>query len=113
LSIGPAGLIHSDPIFELALSDPLIKAYQRDLQHLKDQLVTHELGLKGPFQNLLDKAAKRRGWTLVPELSTYSVGLGLHCEHVRALRHVRGFRQGLTSGCPHHPTGKRIGQESY
>jgi hypothetical protein len=36
--------------------------------------VTHELGLRGPFQSLLDKAAKRRGWTLVPELSTYSGG---------------------------------------
>jgi predicted helicase len=36
--------------------------------------VVHELGLRGPFQNLLDKAAKRRGWTLVPELSTYSGG---------------------------------------
>ncbi|MGP8246611.1 MAG: type ISP restriction/modification enzyme [Bryobacteraceae bacterium] len=61
-------------MLELAPSDPIIKAYQKDLQHLKDQLVTHELGLKGPFQNLLDKAAKRRGWTLVPELSTYSGG---------------------------------------
>ncbi|MGA2137126.1 MAG: DNA helicase, partial [Bryobacteraceae bacterium] len=61
-------------MLELAPSDPIVKAYLRDLQHLKGQLVTHELGLKGPFQNLLDKAAKRRGWTLVPELSTYSGG---------------------------------------
>jgi O-acetyl-ADP-ribose deacetylase (regulator of RNase III) len=36
--------------------------------------VTHELGLRGPFQTLLDKTAKKRGWTLVPELSTYSGG---------------------------------------
>ena len=34
----------------------------------------HELGLKRPFQNLLDKAAKKRGWTLGPELATYSGG---------------------------------------
>jgi hypothetical protein len=61
-------------MLELAPNDPIVKAYVRDLQHLKDQLVIHELGLKGPFQNLLDKAAKRRGWTLVPELSTYSGG---------------------------------------
>src|SRR6266849_4234289 len=61
-------------MLELAPSDPIVKAYIRDLQYLKDQLVVHELGLKGPFQNLLDKAAKRRGWTLVPELSTYSGG---------------------------------------
>src|SRR5438067_2942488 len=61
-------------MLELAPTDPIVKAYLTDLKHLKGQLVVHELGLKGPFQNLLDKAAKKRGWTLVPELSTYSGG---------------------------------------
>src|ERR1700730_11910103 len=61
-------------MLELAPNDPIIKAYLQDLQHLKDQLVVHELGLKGPFQTLLDKAAKKRGWALVTELSTYSGG---------------------------------------
>jgi hypothetical protein len=61
-------------MLELSPTDPIVKAYLADLKHLKDQHVTHELGLKGPFQNLLDKAAKKRGWTLVPELSTYSGG---------------------------------------
>lgn len=61
-------------MLELSPSDPIIKAYLKDLQHLKSQQVTHELGLKGPFQTLLDKAAKKRGWTLVPELSTHSSG---------------------------------------
>jgi type I restriction-modification system DNA methylase subunit len=61
-------------MLELAANDPLIKTYLKDLQHLKSQSVTHELGLKGPFYNLLDKAARRRGWTLVQELSTYSGG---------------------------------------
>jgi predicted helicase len=61
-------------MLELAPGDPIIKAYLKDLQHLKDQQVVHELGLRGPFQNLLDKAAKKRGWTLVTELSTYSGG---------------------------------------
>src|ERR1017187_7691856 len=61
-------------MLELSPNDPLIKTYLKDLQHLKSPSVTHELGLKGPFQTLLDKAAKRRGWTLVPELSTYSGG---------------------------------------
>ena len=45
-------------MLELAPTDPLIKTYLKDLQHLKGQDVIHELGLKGPFQNLLDKAAK-------------------------------------------------------
>jgi hypothetical protein len=45
-------------MLELAADDPLIKAYLKDIQHLKDQFVVHELGLKAPFHNLLDKAAK-------------------------------------------------------
>src|ERR1700676_4583625 len=61
-------------MLELSPSDPIIKTYLKDLQPLKSQQVTHELGLKGPFQNLLDKAAKTRGWTLVAELSTHSGG---------------------------------------
>ena len=61
-------------MLELAPNDPIVRSYVKDLQHLRDQSVVHELGLRGPFQNLLDKAARRRGWTLVPELSTYSGG---------------------------------------
>ncbi len=61
-------------MLDLAPTDPLIKTYLKDLQHLKGQAVSHELGLRAPFQNLLDKAARKRGWTLVPELSTYSGG---------------------------------------
>ena len=61
-------------MLELTPADPIIRTYLKDLQHLKDHQVIHELGLKGPFQNLLDKAAKKRGWTLVPELSTHSGG---------------------------------------
>jgi hypothetical protein len=61
-------------MLDLAANDPLIKTYLHDLQRLKSQSVTHELGLRGPFQTLLDKAAKKRGWTLIPELSTYSGG---------------------------------------
>jgi predicted helicase len=58
----------------LTSTDSIIRTYQTDLRTLKNQQIAHELGLKGPFHNLLDKAAKRRGWTLVPELSTYSGG---------------------------------------
>src|SRR5437868_6007659 len=61
-------------MLDLSPNDPIIKTYLKDIQHLENQQVSHELGLKGPFQNLLDKAAKKRGWTLVPELSTYSGG---------------------------------------
>ena len=62
-------------MFELSASDPIIKTYLTDIHHLKgQQLVTHELGLRNRFHNLLDKAAKTRGWTLVPELSTHSGG---------------------------------------
>jgi predicted helicase len=61
-------------MLDLAASDPIIKTYLKDVDYLEAQHVTHELAVKGPFQTLLDKAAKRRGWTLVPELSTYSGG---------------------------------------
>ena len=62
-------------MFELSASDPIIKTYLTDIHYLKgQQLVTNELGLRNPFHNLLDKAAKRRGLTLVPELSTHSGG---------------------------------------
>src|ERR1022692_4514228 len=61
-------------MLELAPNDPIIKTYIKDLQHLKSQQISHELALKLPFQNLLDRAAKKRGWTLVAELSTYSGG---------------------------------------
>jgi hypothetical protein len=60
---------------ELAANDPIIKAYLNDVERLKgEQRILHEQGLRGPFQNLLDKAAKRQGWTLVPELPTHSGG---------------------------------------
>jgi predicted helicase len=59
-------------MLELTPGDPIIRTYIKDLQHLKDHQVVHELGLKGPFQSLLDKAAKKRGWTLVPERSMSS-----------------------------------------
>jgi hypothetical protein len=46
-------------MLELAADDPLIKAYLKDIQHLKDQFVVHELGLKAPFHNLLDKSREK------------------------------------------------------
>jgi predicted helicase len=62
-------------MLDLAPNDAIIKTYLQDIQRVKhDQQVAHEMGLRGPFQHLLDKAAKKRGWTLVPELSTYSGG---------------------------------------
>jgi len=61
-------------MLDLSPGDPIIKAYLSDIQCLKDPRISHELGMRGPFQTLLDKAARRRGWTLVTELSTYSGG---------------------------------------
>ena len=52
-----------------------LRRISTDIQRVKhDQRIAHEMGLRGPFQHLLDKAAKKHGWTLVPELSTYSGG---------------------------------------
>src|ERR1039458_1986177 len=46
-------------MLELSANDPLIKTYLKDLQYLKSQSVTHELGLKGPFQTLLGRPRTR------------------------------------------------------
>ncbi len=61
-------------MLELSPTDPIVKTYLKDLRDLKQQNVTHELGLKAPFQTLLDKAAKKHGWHLVPELATHYGG---------------------------------------
>src|ERR1035437_1123144 len=61
-------------MLDLSPTDPIVKTYLKDLDYLKHQSITHELGLKHAFQTLLDKAAKRRGWTLVPELATHYGG---------------------------------------
>ncbi len=59
-------------MLELSPNDPLIRTYLKDLHHLKSQSVTHELGLKGPFQSLLDKAATLAG--IPPETFDYRLG---------------------------------------
>src|SRR5665213_16790 len=63
------------PMLELAPNDAIIKTYLQDIQRVKHgQQIAHEMGLRGPFQQLLDKAAQKHGWTLVPELITHSGG---------------------------------------
>ncbi len=62
-------------MLELAPTDTIVRTYLRDIQRLKQgQRITHETGLRVPFHNLLDKAARRRGWTLIDELAAYSGG---------------------------------------
>jgi hypothetical protein len=58
-------------MLELSPGDPIVRTYIKDLKHLKDHQVVHELGLKGPFHNLLDKATRKRGWTLVKTLPAF------------------------------------------
>jgi hypothetical protein len=45
--------MHTDPMLELAPNDPLVKNYLKDIQHLRDQRVTHELGLKAVVRKKL------------------------------------------------------------
>ena len=83
-------------MLELTPADPIIRTYLKELQHLKDHRVVHELGLKGPFQNLLDKAARKRGWCGEPlvDASTFSLG------HTRST--IRDARpEWSTFGRPH------------
>jgi hypothetical protein len=42
-----AGTIE-EKVLDLSPSDTIIKTYLRDIQHLEEQQITHELGIKGP-----------------------------------------------------------------
>ena len=61
-------------MLDLSPNDPIVKTYLKDLQLLKDHSIAHETGLRRPFENLLDKAAKKLGWTVVAELSISAGG---------------------------------------
>ncbi len=74
-------------MFDLSLQDALIRTYLKDIQHLENQQVSHELGLKGPFQNLLDKAARKRGWSLIPELTTFFGGKRIN-DHLQSATNI-------------------------
>lgn len=51
-----------------------IRKYYKDLRALQDQHVLHEMGLRSPFQRLLEDTAKLKKWTLVAELSEKTSG---------------------------------------
>ncbi|MCP4644825.1 MAG: N-6 DNA methylase, partial [bacterium] len=53
-----------------------IKAYYEELARYADQEVKHETAVRSAFQNLLAEAAKKRRWTLVPELAAQRGGIG-------------------------------------
>jgi hypothetical protein len=46
-----------------------ITTYYATLQDLAAQNVSHEMGLRGAFQQLLTETAKLHDWTLIPEES--------------------------------------------
>jgi len=51
-----------------------IRKYYEDLHALRDQRVLHEMGLRSPFQRLLEDAARLKKWTLIAELSEKTSG---------------------------------------
>ena len=51
-----------------------IRKYYKDLRALQDQHVFHEMGLRSPFQRLLEDTAKLKKWTLIAELSKKTSG---------------------------------------
>jgi hypothetical protein len=46
-----AGTIE-EKVLDLSPSDTITKKYLRDIQHLEEQQITHELGIKGPFKTI-------------------------------------------------------------
>ena len=53
-----------------------IRKYYEDLHTLQRQHVLHEMGLRSPFQRLLEETAKLKNWTLIAELSEKTSGGG-------------------------------------
>ena len=51
-----------------------IRKYYEDLRALHKQGVLHEMGLRSPFQRLLEDTAKLKKWTLIAELSEKTSG---------------------------------------
>ena len=51
-----------------------IRKYYEDLHALRDQRVLHEMGLRSPFQRLLEDTARLKKWTLIAELSAKTSG---------------------------------------
>jgi hypothetical protein len=47
-----------------------IQRYYDSLKRLSGEHVTHELGLRPAFQNLLEETAKVHGWSFISELTT-------------------------------------------
>jgi len=47
-----------------------IERYYQTLRRLSGEHVTHELGLRPAFQNLLEETAKVHGWSFISELSS-------------------------------------------
>ncbi len=55
-------------------ASPLIRAYHRSLEELRAQGVSHELGLRRPFENLLADSARQHGWQFVAESGSQAGG---------------------------------------
>jgi len=55
--------------YQVKPAHKLIKDYYRDLKEISDQNVRHEGAVRSAFQNLLSFTARKKGWTLIAELS--------------------------------------------
>ena len=52
----------------------VVKDYYAELAAYAEQNVEHEMAIRSAFQNLLSATAKKRKWTLIPELSDITGG---------------------------------------
>jgi hypothetical protein len=53
-------------------TDPAIRAYYAELEAYSRQGVLHEGAVSSAFEKLLRECARRRGWTLIPQLELRS-----------------------------------------
>jgi hypothetical protein len=63
-----------------------ITAYYETLKDLASQNVSHEMGLRGAFQQLLTETARLHDWTLIPEDSYTPANASAAAASARAVR---------------------------
>lgn len=69
-----------------------LKDYYDALRAYADQNVSHESAVRSAFQNLLAEVGRRFGWTLIPQRSAATRGMGVPARDSARIRPDAAFR---------------------
>jgi hypothetical protein len=82
-------------------TDSAIRAYYAELEAYGRQGVLHEGAVSSAFENLLRECARRRGWTLIPQLETSGERRNIPDGTVRGKNRLpRAFGRRHWENCP-------------